>query len=241
MRLLTRHAAFALVSALTLACGGTTIPTAAPATVQPPGSAAPSTPTSAEPTPTNTDVAVLAGIPTSCWGLGPVDCRRVVEELQFELTPDDPLVSYVQVGPFGCEGVEHCPKTLAARPHGGATLDAGSVQLLFEIMAVPGDADLMIDRRGPVTSPFEATSRPPLIAGAQSFELGHCGLWSGIDLGGNWWDPVGLVDSDHPDAINSAKGTIVVIDPNHATFVSQGGLTVQLLRRNGVKFLPGCA
>jgi hypothetical protein len=30
------------------------------------------------------------------------------------------------------------------------------------------------------------------------------------------------------------------VDPDHATFLSQGGLSVQLLRRDGAKHLPMC-
>jgi hypothetical protein len=63
---------------------------------------------------------------------------------------------------------------------------------------------------------------------------------SGIDIDGSWWDPVGFVDVDHPDAINAANGTFTPHDPNHATFVSDGGFEVSLVRRVGEKQLPGC-
>ena len=55
-----------------------------------------------------------------------------------------------------------------------------------------------------------------------------------------WWDPVGFVETDHSDAINSANSTFAASDPNHATFTSDGGLTVNLVRRVGEKYLPGC-
>ncbi len=84
------------------------------------------------------------------------------------------------------------------------------------------------------------SSPPPAGLGPRPFSLGHCGLWSGIDVGGSWWDPVGGVDGDHPDAINAADGTMAIIDPEHAIFTSKGGLTVQLLRRDGEKYLPMC-
>ncbi len=82
-------------------------------------------------------------------------------------------------------------------------------------------------------------SRPSPRARARSAS-DHCGLWSGIDAGGSWWDPVGPVDGDHPDAINAADGTLTVLDPDHATFTSRGGLTVQLQRHEGAKYLPLC-
>ncbi|HEX6867385.1 MAG TPA: hypothetical protein VF119_01205 [Candidatus Limnocylindrales bacterium] len=70
--------------------------------------------------------------------------------------------------------------------------------------------------------------------------MGHCGLYSGIDVDGTWWDPVGPIDGDHPDTINAASGTIVFLDATHARFTSTDGLIVQLLRRLGAKQLPMC-
>jgi hypothetical protein len=57
---------------------------------------------------------------------------------------------------------------------------------------------------------------------------------------GSYWDPVGLVNSDHGDSINEAEGTFVASDPTHATFTSDGGLVVNLVRRDGEKYLPLC-
>ena len=81
---------------------------------------------------------------------------------------------------------------------------------------------------------------PPLTAGARPLALGHCGLWSGIDVGGAWWDPGRRRRRRHPDAINAAEGTLTILDADHATFTSQGGLTVQLVRHEGDKYLPLC-
>jgi len=86
----------------------------------------------------------------------------------------------------------------------------------------------------------EPTSDEGIPAGPQQIELGHCGIYSGIDFGGSWWDPVGPVDGDHPDAINAADGTLTIQDPDHATFTSKGGLTVELVRHEGEKYLPLC-
>jgi len=99
---------------------------------------------------------------------------------------------------------------------------------------------LQADRQEVFGVSLPPTTRPPLPAAAQPFELGHCGLWSGIDLGGSWWDPVGFVDSDHGDSINAAAGTIVLIGPDRAMFTSQGGLAVQLVHHPGQKYLPLC-
>jgi hypothetical protein len=83
-------------------------------------------------------------------------------------------------------------------------------------------------------------SKPPVPAGPQSYTLGHCGLWSGVDFGGSWWDPVGSVDSDHGDSINSADGTVVLVGPDRALFTSKAGLAVQLARHAGEKYLALC-
>ena len=106
---------------------------------------------------------------------------------------------------------------------------------------VEGDgAKITIERQDAFGVLLGPTSQPPITAGARPYSLGHCGLWSGIDAGGSWWDPVGPVDGDHPDAINAADGTLTVLDPDHATFTSRGGLTVQLQRHEGAKYLPLC-
>ena len=60
-----------------------------------------------------------------------------------------------------------------------------------------------------------------LAGGPIPYSLGHCGLMSGVDVDGSWWDPVGFVDIDHPDAINAADGTFTPHDTNHATFTSR--------------------
>ena len=38
----------------------------------------------------------------------------------------------------------------------------------------------------------------------------------------------------------TADGTLTVLDPDHATFTSRGGFTVQLQRHEGAKYLPLC-
>jgi len=147
---------------------------------------------------------------------------------------------YIQVGPFGCPAGEGCGTSLAERPQGDITLEAGVGALSYHVTAAAGDAGLELVQQDAFGVRLGPSSQPPLTAGAQPYTLGHCGLWSGIDLGGSWWDPVGPVDGDHPDAINSATGVMTVVDPDHAMFTSNGGFTVELLRHRGEKFLPLC-
>ena len=84
------------------------------------------------------------------------------------------------------------------------------------------------------------SSTPLTAPGPVPFTLGHCGLYSGVDVDGHWWDPIGPIDAEHGDGVNAAEGTFAVLDPTHATFQSRGGFAVTLLRRDGPKHLPFC-
>jgi hypothetical protein len=191
-----------------------------------------------EPTPGSTDGAALAGVPTGCYGLGEVDCRLVREHVATLLTAVDPPVRYIQIGPFGCPGGQGCATTLDARPEGDVTLESDGGASGFHVKSNGGVLEATRQEVFGVSLP--PTSRPPLPAGIQAFALGHCGLWSGVDVGGSWWDPIGVVDSDHGDSINAAEGTIILVGPDQARFTSKGGLAVQLVRHAGAKFLPLC-
>lgn len=216
-------------------------PVSSPASSGSPGAAAtpePSPSVTATPSAVAPGGAIPATVPIACYGLGQQDCRRVSEHVATLLESTDPQIRYVQVGPFGCPDGQRCPTTLAARPEGDVTFEGQNGGVGFHV-TLAGDL-LQADRQEVFAVSLPPTTRPPLPAAGQPFELGHCGLWSGIDLGGSWWDPVGFVDSDHPDSINASPGTIVLTAPDRATFTSRGGLTVHLVRRDGEKLLPLC-
>lgn len=191
-----------------------------------------------QPTPTSSGAVMLEGVPTACIGLGEADCRRVIAHVTTLLTTDEARVGYVQVGPFGCPGGVGCPTTLAARPEGEIVLESADGALSFHVKVTDGNLDARRQETFAVELP--PTSPPQILAGPQPFTLGHCGLFSGIDVGGSWWDPVGIVDYDHGDAINAAEGTIAPVGQDRAVFTSKNGFVVQLVRRNGPKFLPFC-
>ncbi len=180
----------------------------------------------------------LDGIPTGCYGLDEVDCRAVREHVATLLTAGDPPVRYIQIGPFGCAAAQGCPKTLDARPEGDVTIESNGGAIGFHVKSNGGVLEAVRQEVFGVSLP--PTTTPPLPAGPQPFALGHCGLWSGVDIGGSWWDPIGVVDSDHGDSINAAEGTILLVGPDQMRFTSMGGLTVQLLRHAGPKYLPLC-
>jgi hypothetical protein len=88
---------------------------------------------------------------------------------------------------------------------------------------------------------FRAVPASPRLNGlATHFTLGHCGLDSGIDVEGSFWDPVGVLDREHPDAINAAEATFTLSSPLTARLVTAGGLVVDLHRHVGPKYLPLC-
>jgi hypothetical protein len=179
-------------------------------------------------------------IPITCLGLEEPDCGRTFEAASADLDSDEAVV-YAEVGPFGCPQAEGCPNTLAARPSGQVVFERSNGEPVA--IAVNAAADGSI-----TTAPgewFTVAVAPSSTAGELSgqpitYSLGHCGLGSGIDVDGSWWDPVGFVDIDHGDAINAASGTLTPHDANHATFTSDAGFTVTLVRRVGEKHLPMC-
>ena len=233
------------VIVIALGCASPVDPTSPRATVAaatPPASTAePVTPT-ASPSSAPSGAVDLARVPIACYGLGADDCRRVAEEAVGSLTTAtrNARIVYVQVGPFGCPDGVRCPTTLAARPEGDVTIEFAGVPAagLHVKSAAAGPLELTPQEVSGIV--LDPTTADAVLAGVQPFTLGHCGLWSGVDLGGSWWDPVGPIDFDHADAINAAEGTVAFTDPDHATFTSKGGLTVQLQRREGAKHLPFC-
>ena len=180
------------------------------------------------------------GIPAACLGLAQPDCTVAYEAAAQDLDAADQVV-YAEVGPFGCPNEAGCPNTLAGRPSGQVVFELANGEPVA--ISITAGADGTI-----TTSPGEAFTvavAPTSMSGelrAQPIPhtLGHCGLMSGIDIDGNWWDPIGFVDIDHGDSINAADGTFAPHDANHATFTSDGGLSVTVVRRIWQKHLPMC-
>lgn len=235
-----------IVSLLVAACAGaasdTTAPDTAPPTTPDPVATDDPDPTSTDaPSPSAPDDAILdPETPTACLSLGAPDCERARALAATTLTPDDPPVSYVQVGPFGCSVGERCASTLAARPQGDVVIEFDAGQGINVHLEVAPDGTFEATRGEAMGVAVEPTSAGPLPAGPIESTLGHCGVFSGIDLGGHWWDPVGPVPTDSGDSVNATAGVIVVTDPTHATFTAPSGFALQLQRRDGPKLLPFC-
>jgi hypothetical protein len=146
----------------------------------------------------------------------------------------------VEIGPFGCALTSPCERTLVARPAGAVTVEIVGRNEPLAGAATAGPDGITV-AAGPAFSVTLAPSSARAVVGQVPIELGHCGLLSGIDLDGSWWDPVGFVDVDHADAVNASKAVVTATGPNHATLRTAGGLVVQLVRRAGPKALPLCA
>ena len=132
-----------------------------------------------------------------------------------------------------------CPTTLAARPEGDVSVEfAEGAGINVHLTALP-DGTIEATRGEPMGIAV-APASPAADPAPVPFTLGHCGLFSGIDVDGSYWDPIGLVDYDHGDVINAASGVFAATDPDHATFTSKGGLVVTLQRHPGAKLLPFC-
>ncbi len=158
-----------------------------------------------------------------------------------DLQPDDGVI-YAEVGPFSCPNEAGCPNTLAFRPSGQVVFERSNGEPVLISISAAADDGTMATSPGEFFGVAVAPSSTAGQLGAQPipYSLGHCGLGSGVDVDGSWWDPVGFVDVDHSDAINAASGTFAPSDPNHATFTSVGGFRVNVVRRVGDKYLPMC-
>ena len=184
--------------------------------------------------------ALDPAVPTACIDLDEAACATARELAAAELAAGDPSVIYVQVGPFGCSLEAGCPPDLAARPEGDVTLefDDGTAAMVHLVVAPDGTAEA--DRQPAMGIAVEPVTPAVGASGESAFTLGHCGIFSGFDFDGAYWDPVGPLTTDSGHAINETPGVLTVADPDHATFAGPDGFTVEIQRREGAKFLPFC-
>jgi hypothetical protein len=184
--------------------------------------------------------AILPGTPTGCVGLGAEDCERARAFAATVLDADDPAVVYVQVGPFGCVQGERCPTNLLTRPQGDVTIEfAGGTGINVHV-TVAADGSFQAERQEAMGIAVPPASPPDGIAGPREFTLGHCGVFSGIDVDGSYWDLVGPISLESGEAINATTGILNLTDPDHGTFSAPGGFAVGLIRHTGPKLLPMC-
>lgn len=244
----------AFVTILLVACGVTptspapsgstgptpsgTEPAAVPSSPGAPG--ATSTPVPSPSAPGVGPAAIDPATPTGCIGLGPQDCERARALAATVLDDTDPRVVYVQVGPFGCADGERCATTLLVRPEGDVVIEFGGGTGINVHLTVAGDGSFQATRGEAMGIGVPPASAPDGVAGPREFTLGHCGIFSGIDVDGSYWDPVGPISFDTGEAVNETTGILSLTDPDHGQFQAPGGFSVQLIRHDGPKLLPFC-
>jgi hypothetical protein len=247
--------ALAILSIILVACaGGSTgsTPSAAEATAPPAtatSSAGAEESAAATPadSPTTAPSATVAGAgaiqpdtPTGCISLAAQDCERARAFAATVLDANDPAVVYVQVGPFGCAQGVSCPTNLLTRPEGDVVIEFGGGTGINVHLKVAADGSFTAERQEAMGIGVPPASPPDGIAGPREFTLGHCGLLSGIDVDGSYWDIVGPISFDSGEAVNETTGILSLTDPDHGMFNGPGGLSVQLIRHTGPKLLPFC-
>jgi len=229
-----RRLALLAMMALAAACGGPAVsPTSSPS----PTSSASS---EAQPSPSGGQGAPAGGIPTGCLGIELGTCLLVRDVAIRELgaPPEQPIV-YARVGPFPCRGEPPCGANLVARPEGTVTLELGGREPAVVNVTAPGGEMQAAVVPGTVLIRVEPSSIP-IVGPALAMELAHCGVGSGIDVDGSFWDPVGQVNWEHADFINAAHAQFTMTSPTTATLLTRAGLGLTLGRHPGPKYLELC-
>jgi hypothetical protein len=247
--------ALAILSTILVACAGggtgsspsatgatapTSTATGAPEAAASASAVPTSSPTAAPPATDAGAVAIQPDTPTGCIGLGAQDCERARAFAATVLDANDPAVVYVQVGPFGCAQGTSCPTNLLTRPEGDVVIEFGGGTGINVHLTVGADGSFQAERQEAMGIGVPPASPPDGIAGPREFTLGHCGLLSGIDVDGSYWNVVGPISFDSGEAVNATTGILSLTDPDHGTFTGPGGLSVQLIRHTGPKLLPFC-
>jgi hypothetical protein len=247
--------ALAILSIVLVACAGgatgsspgpigatapTSTATGAPEAAASASASATDGPTAAPPATDEGAVAIQPDTPTGCIGLGAQDCERARAFAATVLDGNDPAVVYVQVGPFGCAQGTSCPTNLLTRPEGDVVIEFGGGTGINVHLTVGADGSFQAERQEAMGIGVPPASPPDGIAGPREFTLGHCGLLSGIDVDGSYWNVVGPISFDSGEAVNATTGILSLTDPDHGTFTGPGGLSVQLIRHTGPKLLPFC-
>ena len=171
-----------------------------------------------------------------CHGGDLILCQAMVEAAVESLAPEDGRPTWAEVRAAACDG--QCLPGLAGIRQGQVTIEvAGGRAVAVEVelrdgqLTVAERVDAQLFAREPGSGPAQG----PQV----EMELGHCGLMSGIDVDGSFWNPIGLIQ-EHPDAINAARASFSMINSALASLRTEGGFVVQLVRHVGPKHFPAC-
>ena len=177
----------------------------------------------------------------SCWSVGDEECRAIFEAALARVPGGRPAVVAAQVMAYGCESGP-CAPGVVTRGQGQVQIEyAGGSGLVTWQLTLAGGGGLAFSLPSETAGGGSEPASGPAAAPVVQVSLGHCGLYSPIDFDGSFWDPVGPVDGDAPEAINSASGTIRLLGPVDAEFRAPSGFTLRLRRHQGAKTFQGCA
>ena len=127
--------------------------------------------------------------------------------------------------------------TLLGRPRRGEVLDSLAFDPEQQLTRLPPPirddyrSEFVSDERG---YRFWPRSGPAERGAIYRFEVPHCGLDWLVDFDGSFWEPVYVMPDRQPDsAINSDIGTITLVEPDEARYVSSTDEQVSLFRVDG--------
>ena len=183
----------------------------------------------------------VAELARGCWGIREPDCGQAVGAAFDALAEFEShsygyaTVSFPDCPESGCQDALALgwPVSVLLEPTDGSAL-------IEAVVRSEGGALVAEASESGAFFGVEPRSGPAPIGEPFRFELGHCGLWSGIDAGGSFWDAIGQVDPENPDTINAAPGTMLITSETTATFQT-ARLHLELVRHHGLKYLPACA
>jgi len=114
--------------------------------------------------------------------------------------------------------------------------------------ALPLPPDVLLPQGDFRVSPESPPGMP--IGTPVPFDLGHCGLYSPVDLDGSLWEPVGGVDSqggpidtdeEIGPLINATRGEAMLVARERLDWrAGRGGVVVVFRRLDGPRDYPGC-
>jgi hypothetical protein len=188
------------------------------------------------PTPSGSTVSLEPRPAIACSGLDEPDCSQAGLAVLARFAGGPSVLSILITAWSGCDGP--CPETLAARPEGSATVEVvGGLASPGWQFHPPGSIE--VDQPSVAASGATAPTSDPTDRSEVPYRLAHCGLLSGIDVDGSWWDPVGPIP-DHPATSNSADGVVSFTGPDSAVFQTPDGFSIALVRHPGSKHFHPC-
>jgi hypothetical protein len=192
------------------------------------------------PSPDASSVGLPVGLALSCWSVGDAECRAIFQAAVARVPPGRPPAVAARVMAYGCEAGPCAPGVLA-RGQGQVQIEyAGGGGLIRWELTMGGAGSLAFSS----PSEFAGRSSQPqskrAAAPVAAVSLGHCGLYSPIDFDASFWDPIGPVDGDAPEAVNITSGTIRLLDAVDAEFRAPSGFTVHVRRHPGASAVEGC-